>query len=85
LLVVAENWYPGWSAAIDGEAAEVVTADGSFLGVVVPPGSHTVTLRFSPRHLNGTLALAVVAVVLSVGLMVRGRRPVLPASAPSGR
>jgi uncharacterized membrane protein YfhO len=85
LLVVAVNRYPGWSARIDGEPAEVVTADGSFMGVVVPAGSHTVTFGFEPRHLVATTLAVALALVASVGLLVRARRHPLPSPAPSGR
>jgi hypothetical protein len=85
LLVVAVNRYPGWSARIDGEPAEIVTADGSFMGVVVPAGSHTVTFGFEPRHLVTTALAAALALVVSVGLLVRARRHPLPSPAPSGR
>jgi hypothetical protein len=50
LLVVSEVYYPaGWTARIDGEAAEIRPANHAFRGVVVPGGRHEVTMTFEPR------------------------------------
>lgn len=48
LLVVAESWYPGWRATIDGQPAQVLRANYLSQGVVVPTGSHLVELEYSP-------------------------------------
>ncbi|MGI8982980.1 MAG: YfhO family protein, partial [Acidimicrobiales bacterium] len=46
LVVVAEAWFPGWEAKVDGRTATLVEADGGFLGVPVDAGSHVVTLEY---------------------------------------
>jgi hypothetical protein len=48
LLVVAQSWAPGWIATIDGAESPVVLANVAGLGVVVPPGRHTVELEYHP-------------------------------------
>jgi hypothetical protein len=79
LVVVAESWFPGWRATVDGKAAPVVQADGAFLGVPVGPGEHTITLRYrTPGVITGflvTIVTGAVAVVLIVaGVRKRARR-----------
>ena len=49
LLVVSQNLADGWKATIDGRPAPIVAVDGALIGVFVPPGDHTVTLRYLPR------------------------------------
>jgi hypothetical protein len=51
-LVLSEAWYPGWEAAIDGVAAPVYRADFAVMATHVPPGRHTVRLRYAPRSVR---------------------------------
>lgn len=46
LVVVAEAWFPGWSAKVDGKRVPVEKADAAFLGVAVGPGDHVITLEY---------------------------------------
>ncbi|MGH9268033.1 MAG: YfhO family protein, partial [Acidimicrobiales bacterium] len=46
LVVVAETWFPGWEASVDGRPTTVVKADATFLGVPVGPGRHVITLAY---------------------------------------
>ena len=71
LLIVSENWFPGWVAEIDGTAAEVRRANLTLQAVEIPEsGTHTVTLRFTAptvaRALRITLAAALTVVVLAI-------------------
>jgi hypothetical protein len=49
-VLIAENWYPGWHATVDGQAAPVLRGDHTFLTVPVTAGSKRVELTFSSRH-----------------------------------
>src|SRR5581483_10990340 len=49
LLVLTDNNFPGWKANVDGEPAELVTADYTFRGVPLGEGEHTVEFTFSPQ------------------------------------
>lgn len=76
-LVVAENWYPSWHAAIDGKPAPVLRAQNTLLSVVLPPGAKEVTLEFDdPAYHRGRLisilsAIGVLA-LFAVPLVKRG-------------
>jgi hypothetical protein len=78
-LVVSENFYPGWKAAVDGRPAPVGRADYSLIGVPLPAGARSVELTFeSPRFETGrTISLAVLGASLLAlvgGLAVERRR-----------
>jgi hypothetical protein len=46
LLVLADNFYAGWRAEVDGREAPVLRTNHTFRGVVVPAGEHRVTFTF---------------------------------------
>lgn len=75
LLVLSDTYYPGWTATVNGEAAEIVRAD--FFLRAVPlggEGRHDVVFEFAPRE-NRLGALVTLGALLVVGLgVVAGRR-----------
>ncbi len=48
LLVVSDNFFPGWRAAVDGKAADIIRVNTALRGVIVPAGTHTVTMNYRP-------------------------------------
>jgi uncharacterized membrane protein YfhO len=42
------SYSSSWKAWIDGRPAPVMRTDYTFMGVVLPAGSHKVTLRYQP-------------------------------------
>ncbi len=67
-LVLADSFYPGWTARLDGRPAAVERADVALRAVFLPPGEHVVEFSFRPASWRlgqvvsavGWLALAVV-------------------------
>ena len=68
LLVISESFSGGWAADIDGTPVVVEQVNGDFLGVVVPAGTHTATLTFSPPNfvVGSVISLASALVVALV-------------------
>ena len=93
LLVLADNWYPGWQATVDGAEVPIHRVNHTFRGVVVPAGEHEVVFTFRPPELYlglwiylGSLALLALAGVWAVVVAVRRRgtpAPAAPAGAPA--
>jgi len=48
LLVLADTWFPGWRAKVDGRDAPIVRADQLLRGVPIPAGTHTVEFTYAP-------------------------------------
>ncbi len=72
VLVVSENYYPGWSATVDGKTAPLGLADYAFLGVVLPKGARTVDLTFdSPPYRHGRV-ITLIGLTLALGVIVLG-------------
>ncbi|HSH46664.1 MAG TPA: YfhO family protein [Longimicrobiales bacterium] len=79
LLVLAENYYDGWEATIDGDAAPVLRTNHTFRGVAVPAGDHEVVFRFRPSamYLGFWIYLAGMIAIAGFGVwtLVRRLRP----------
>jgi hypothetical protein len=77
-LVVAENWYPDWSATVDGSPVEVRRADHTLLSVVVPPGAREVSLRFDSAAYRKGKMVSLFSLLLALGAIalpgLRARR-----------
>jgi hypothetical protein len=71
LLVISDNWSPGWHARVDGRSAELWKVDGAIRGVVVPRGWHRVTMSYRPFSVYFGLLLTVAGLAIAV---VLGRR-----------
>ncbi|MBI3271239.1 MAG: hypothetical protein HYZ53_19705 [Planctomycetes bacterium] len=76
LLVLADTFYPGWEACVDGERATIFPVNGMFRGVFLPPGPHVVEFDYRPVPFrNGACASAAALVLCLAGRFWRGRRP----------
>ena len=49
LLVLADSFYPGWRAYVDGEEKEILRANLFFRGILLPAGEHMVEFHYEPR------------------------------------
>ncbi|MDK3161714.1 YfhO family protein [Kamptonema cortianum] len=78
MLSIAMVHYPGWQAWIDGEPADILTAYGALIALIVPDGTHTVTLRFDPPLYRVGAALSLVTLagmcILAGGSFIRRQR-----------
>jgi hypothetical protein len=71
-LVTIHPWYPGWTARVDDETAEVTVLDGALAGVALADGTHRVRLQYRPAGLELGIALsAAVAAILVAWTAVR--------------
>jgi len=65
-LLLAEQAYPGWRAAVDGEPVPVYIAEYALMAVPVPAGVHTVTWVYRPFWWPAAGWLSVVGIGLLV-------------------
>ena len=74
-LVVADTWYPGWRATVDGVPAELLRANYAYRAVWLEAGDHTVEMIYHPTLVivGGVVSLAMVA-LLVMGLALTRRR-----------
>lgn len=72
-LILADAFYPGWKADVNGEPAAIFPAYHAFRGVMAPPGASVVTFTYDPLSFRAgywisTTVLSVAAVVSALYL-----------------
>lgn len=73
LLLLGDQYYPGWEARLDGVPVPIIRSNHIFRGVLVPPGKHEVVFSFRPRSLWLGLAGTVLGLLLTAGLALTDR------------
>ena len=80
VLVVSENYFPGWTATVDGKPAQLTRADYNLIGVKLPTGATTVELSFRDAAMATGAKITLVAMIVAalaalVGVIVDRRGP----------
>jgi hypothetical protein len=76
MVVLSDTFYPGWRARVDHRPAEIYEVNGAMRGVVVPRGTHTITMRYRPISVYVGAALTLLGILGTVALAVwLPRRP----------
>jgi hypothetical protein len=86
LVRLADPFYAGWTASVDGEAAPVLRADSALRAVAVGPGQHEIVFRYRPAWLEfavGTTLVSMLALTLALFATSRAAESVEVPSAKS--
>ncbi len=77
-LVLADNFYEGWRATVNGSEMPIIRTNHTFRGVQVGAGDSEVVFEFRPASFFTGLYVTIAAFVLLLGLLgfllIRGRR-----------
>jgi hypothetical protein len=65
-LVLADAYYPGWQATVDGQPATIERANYAFRAVYVPAGQHTIQFVFNPMIWKVGLSVSGVTLLVLV-------------------
>ena len=79
-LVLADTFYPGWKARVDGVDAPIVRADAMFRAVGVPAGARQVVFVYAPASVRSGLMVSAASLLLAALLAVPRRRRVADGS-----
>ena len=75
VLVLADAWFPGWKASVDGVPQEILRVDHALRGVAIPPGTHVVDFAYRPDSLAEGALWSLAALILIVAAGLWERRP----------
>lgn len=88
LLVLADAYYPGWTAFIDGRPGKILVANRVFRAVALTPGVHLVRFTYNPHSLRLGAVISVatyfVLALVVVGWRVRRARQEVPSIGSEG-
>ena len=70
LLVLADLWYAGWNAYLDGKPVPILRTNHALRGVIVPSGQGLLVFRYEPFSLRLGLLLAGMASLFIIGSCV---------------
>jgi hypothetical protein len=74
-LFLADTWYPGWTAYVDGREESVNRADYVFMAINIPAGDHKVKIEYRPACFSIGALMTLVGIVICVILGIRRRLP----------
>jgi len=69
-LVAAENWYPDWTASVDGNPVPVLRAQNSVLSIQLPPGAREAEFRYVSRHHSRFKWVSILATIAACLLLI---------------
>jgi len=72
-LVLSEIYYPaGWKAFIDGKETAIYPTNHILRGVIIPPGKHTLEMKFISETYRLSLILSLTGLLATVVLLAIG-------------
>jgi Bacterial membrane protein YfhO len=74
LLVLSDQYFPGWSATVNGRPAHIYPTDIALRGVTVPAGMSTVEFHYRPKSFRNGLILFALGLVALLLLGAAGLR-----------
>jgi hypothetical protein len=72
-LVLADTFYDGWSATIDGQVVPIQRTNFAYRGVEVPAGQHHVVFEFTSDRLYAGVGISAASALIGVLVLARSR------------
>jgi hypothetical protein len=68
-LVLADAWYPGWTATDDDSPAKVYRANGVFRAVQIPQGEHEIVFTYQSLPFKRGTVISLASLIAAAGLL----------------
>ncbi len=66
MLILADAFYPGWKATVNGEETPILPVDGLFRGVAIKEGKRQVVFSYKPFSVRLGLGISVPAALIAL-------------------
>jgi hypothetical protein len=82
ILVISENFYPGWQASVDGQPVDILRANLTLRAVPIRAGQHRIEMWYDPSSFRVGAAISLLTLAACVGglIYLRGREAQQPAA-----
>jgi hypothetical protein len=74
MLILADTWYPGWIATVDGHQADIYEPYDALRGVILDAGVHRIEFRYRPTTAWVGAAASLLGIVAACTIAVASRR-----------
>ncbi len=71
LLVLTDNYYPGWKAYVDNKETKIYRANYTFRAIEIPKGDHQVVFKYQPQSLIIGAAVSFISLIILLLLFIR--------------
>ena len=66
IILLADTWYPGWKARVDGQSTPLYRADYILKAIYVPAGDHEIQFYFAPPTFRIGAAISLLTILGAV-------------------
>ncbi len=70
LLVLTDNYYPGWKAMIDDKETKIYRSNYTFRAIILPKGSHKIVFKYQPESLKIGIFISLISLMTYAGLLI---------------
>ena len=74
ILVLSDNYYPGWKASVDEKETRIFRANYTFRAIELPDGEHIVRFSYAPNSFKLGLTLSIVSIFIYIIIVVHTKR-----------
>jgi hypothetical protein len=75
LLYLADTWFPGWTATVNGRKTPVLIANYAFRAVEIPAGRSVIEWTYWPSGLTACLTVSAISLMLCALALFRRESP----------
>jgi len=68
ILVISDNYYPGWKAYLDGKETKIYRANYTFRAIEIPKGKYSVIFKYQPNSFYTGVTISTIS-LLFLGLV----------------
>lgn len=81
MLFLSIPYDEGWKALLNGKEVKIHRVNCGFTGIILPAGSNTVDLKFTPRYMAKGGIISVISILVFIGLLAISRKYANPKTA----